>query len=114
MANLVLEAHGGGYLLRTVKKFASEEDRDSKYWVPARPMSMFVQRDVEFPCMAALLGFVPCTECRDTDGTVDCDHHTAIDMIVAASDFLSKHVGIISGKKYPYAYEEVLENGTWA
>jgi hypothetical protein len=52
----------------------------------------FCQTDWEFPSLAGVFGFVPC-ECGATDGTVDCKHKTASDMISAAIDFLDEHEG---------------------
>ena len=43
-----------------------------------------VQTDWDFPGVASRMGFVPC-DCDATDGTVDCRHHTATEMISAAS-----------------------------
>ncbi len=113
MPSLKLESHGCGYILSTLRKTACGLDRDDSGWEPAKPISIFVQSDYDFPFMASLLGFTPCRECRLTDGTIDCEHATASDMIIAASEFLNEHVGILSGKKYNHAYETVLESGVW-
>jgi len=113
MPSLTLESHGCGYILSTVKKFSCGLDRSNSEWEPAKPMSIFVQSDYEFPFMASLLGFEACTECRLTDGTVDCEHKTASEMICDASEFLDKHSGILSSKKFAHAYETVLESGVW-
>lgn len=51
-----------------------------------------VQMDWDFPGTASNLGFVPC-ECGDTDGTVDCAHKTASQMISEAAAFLDEHEG---------------------
>jgi hypothetical protein len=53
---------------------------------------VFIQSDWDYPGTASNLGFVPC-ECGETDGTVDCAHHTATEMISAAYDFLCEHDG---------------------
>jgi len=113
MANLRLQSHGGGYILSTVQKFACGLDRDSSDWEPAQPQSIFVQSDYDFPFLASLLGFTPCSECQLTDGTVDCEHNTANEMVSTAADFLSKKTGILSGKKYAYAYKTVMSDGQW-
>jgi len=39
------------------------------------------------------LGWVACSQCRDTDGTVDCEHRTALEMITDATNFLDEHTG---------------------
>lgn len=52
----------------------------------------FVQTDWNYPSLAASIGFVPC-ECGATDGTVDCVHKTATQMISAAFDYLAERDG---------------------
>lgn len=42
--------------------------------------------------LASSLGYVPC-ECGVTDGTVDCEHKTASQMMQAAADYLDTHLG---------------------
>jgi hypothetical protein len=113
MPSLLLESHGCGYILSTARKYACGLDRSHSEWEPAKPISIFVQSDWDFPGLASLLGFQACSECRYTDGTVDCEHNTASDMIQAAANFLHEHTGILSGKKYAYACETVIESGTW-
>ena len=54
--------------------------------------SDFIQLDWNYPFTASRFGFVPC-ECGATDGTVDCEHKTATQMISEAYDFLVDHVG---------------------
>jgi hypothetical protein len=78
-------------------------ERDSS-WAPGSylivPVGMgtrdegteLVQDDWGFPSLASNLGFVPC-ECGATDGTVDCAHFTATEMIGAAREFINKHLG---------------------
>ena len=53
---------------------------------------ILIQTDWDFPGVASSFGFVPC-DCGDTDGTVDCAHQTASDMIQAAVDFLDDNIG---------------------
>jgi hypothetical protein len=55
--------------------------------------TVLVQMDWSFPGLASNLGYVPCSY-GDTDGTVDCAHHTASEMIDAARDFLDAHLGV--------------------
>jgi hypothetical protein len=52
-----------------------------------------VQTDWEFPGLASTFGWVPCKKCRATDGTVDCKHKTASQMISEAYDYLMAHQG---------------------
>lgn len=53
-----------------------------------------MQSDWDFPGLARAFGFVAC-ECGRTDGTVDCPHKTATEMITAAYDWLEGHQGQI-------------------
>lgn len=61
----------------------------------AGPMddSVLIQSDWDYPGVASRTGFVPC-DCGATDGTVDCAHHTAFDMISAAYDWLEQRDGL--------------------
>ncbi len=47
-----------------------------------------VQLDWDFPGIASNFGFVPCDCCSSTDGTVDCEHRTALEMIQEAGAYL--------------------------
>ena len=49
--------------------------------------TVLFQTDWDRPGLASAFGFVPC-DCGDTDGTVNCAHKTAGEMIEAASDYL--------------------------
>jgi len=49
--------------------------------------TVLVQTDWEFPGVASAFGFTPC-DCGETDGTVDCPHKTATEMITAAAEYL--------------------------
>ncbi|MFO0964633.1 MAG: hypothetical protein U0793_03470 [Gemmataceae bacterium] len=51
-----------------------------------------VQSDWDYPGVASSFGYVPC-DCGRTDGTVDCDHRSAGDMIADAGEFLREHDG---------------------
>lgn len=53
---------------------------------------LYLQTDWDYPGIAECFGFVPCDKCG-TDGTVDCEHKTASDMIDAAWEFLVEHEG---------------------
>lgn len=52
-----------------------------------------IQTDWDRPSIASNLGWKPCSECDATDGTVDCIHRTASEMIADATDFLDDHEG---------------------
>jgi hypothetical protein len=53
---------------------------------------LLVQVDLDLPALASTFGSSPC-RCGATDGTVDCAHRTAAEMIADARSFLSAHVG---------------------
>lgn len=59
--------------------------------IPAglEPLTRLIQSDWDYPGVASALGFVPC-ECGATDGTIDCPHKTAAEMIGAAYDYLEE------------------------
>ena len=43
--------------------------------------------------VARYYGWKSCEECDTTDGSVDCLHFSAEEMLVSAGKFLSEHVG---------------------
>ena len=51
--------------------------------------TILIQTDWDYPGLASTFGFVPCF-CGETDGTVECPHKTAPEMITAASEFLNE------------------------
>ncbi len=53
---------------------------------------LLVQTDWDYPGLASSFGFVPC-ECGETDGTVNCAHKTATEMINDAVTFLDDNLG---------------------
>ena len=53
---------------------------------------LLVQTDWDYPGLASSFGFVPC-ECGETDGTVNCAHKTATEMIDDAARFLDDNLG---------------------
>jgi len=55
--------------------------------------SILFQTDWDFPCLASNFGWVPCRECGDTDGTVDCPHRTVDEMMAEAIAYLDEHIG---------------------
>ena len=52
-----------------------------------------IQTDWAYPGVAGSFGYIPCTECDETDGTIDCEHHTASEMIQAAQEWLDDNIG---------------------
>ena len=75
------------YIICKVDKHGNWDEYDEEN-------TLLVQTDWDFPGTACAFGFVPCY-CGETDGTVDCAHRTASDMIAAAADFLDEHEGEI-------------------
>lgn len=53
---------------------------------------LLIQTDWDFPGVATTFGWQPC-HCGRTDGTVDCAHRTASEMIADAVAFLDEHLG---------------------
>ena len=53
---------------------------------------LLVQTDWDYPGTASSFGWCPC-ECGETDGTVDCPHKDAGDMIAEAQEFLDDNIG---------------------
>ena len=48
--------------------------------------------DWDYPGVASTFGWAPC-DCGFTDGTVDCEHKTASEMIYEAGEYLDEHIG---------------------
>jgi hypothetical protein len=53
---------------------------------------ILIQTDFDYPGIASTFGWSPC-ECGATDGTVDCRHKTASQMIAEAQAFLDDNIG---------------------
>ena len=53
---------------------------------------IFIQTDWDYPGIASTFGWQACT-CGTTDGTVDCQHKTASEMISDAYNFLVENDG---------------------
>ena len=53
---------------------------------------ILVQADWDFSGLASTFGWSPCS-CGETDGTVDCPHRTADEMISEARTFLRERAG---------------------
>jgi hypothetical protein len=71
----LLEGDFGTYIL------AADDGRDT-----------LIQTDWDYPGVASTFGWSPCS-CGMTDGTVDCPHRTASEMIAEAREFLDAHIG---------------------
>jgi hypothetical protein len=56
---------------------------------------LLVQTDWDFPSLASAFGFVSC-DCGYTDGTVDCEHKSATQMICEAREYLDDHIGDVA------------------
>ncbi|MGE0533460.1 MAG: hypothetical protein AB7O68_00695 [Pirellulales bacterium] len=54
--------------------------------------NLLVQVDWDMPGLASAFGWVACF-CGETDGTVDCPHRKAREMISSAREYLDQHVG---------------------
>ena len=54
--------------------------------------TVYVQSDHNFPSLAHTFGWCACS-CGLTDGTIDCKHRTATDMISEARQYLNAHIG---------------------
>lgn len=53
---------------------------------------ILIQTDFDYPGIASTFGWSPC-ECGATDGTVDCGHKSASQMIAKAQAFLDDNIG---------------------
>jgi len=54
--------------------------------------SILIQTDWDYPGIASTFGWIPCT-CGETDGTIDCSHHTVSEMIQNARQYIEDHIG---------------------
>ena len=54
--------------------------------------TLFIQTDWDYPGVASSMGLPPC-HCGATDGTIDCEHKTASEMIATAYNFIVEHAG---------------------
>jgi hypothetical protein len=70
--------------------FTDEHGEES--WDPRGEDTVLIQTDWDYPILASHLGWVPCS-CGTTDGTVDCPHRTAEEMIQEAEAFINEHLG---------------------
>ena len=69
--------------------------------------SFRVTIDYDYPGIAEIFGCHSICGCGDTDGTVDCNHKTASQMIGEAGSFLDDNIGAISDETF--GYETLLQ-----
>ena len=77
-----------GYLICQV-------DEETGCYLSDDKHSLLIQTDWDYPAPASNFGLVPCADCRETDGTVNCAHKTASEMIQQAAKFLDDKIGAI-------------------
>ena len=53
--------------------------------------AILIETDWDYPGVASTFGWTPC-ECGFTDGTIDCEHKTASEMIQEAQEWLDAHL----------------------
>jgi len=56
--------------------------------------SILIQSDWDCPGIAQLFGWVPCSICDYTDGTIDCEHKKASDMIAEAKEVILENLSV--------------------
>jgi hypothetical protein len=66
--------------------------------------SLLIQTDWDYPPTASTFGWTPCPECSNTDGTIDCEHKTASQMISEAHDYLCENIGKVTLDPGYYEY----------
>jgi hypothetical protein len=77
-------------------KIALEEAHFGTFCIVAQNgRKRLVQIDSDLPLLAATFGWSPCF-CGATDGTIDCEHRTAHEMIADAREFLRTHSGDVT------------------
>jgi len=54
--------------------------------------TILIQTDWDYPSVASAMGWTPC-DCGMTDGTIDCEHKTATEMITEAGEYIWEHRG---------------------
>ena len=64
------------------------------YKIEDETKNILIQTDWDYPGLANSFGWQAC-KCGSTDGTVDCEHKTATQMISEAADYLDSHEGMI-------------------
>lgn len=54
--------------------------------------NILIQSDTDVAGVAQAFGWMPC-HCGATDGTIDCQHRTDVQMIAEAKRYLDEHLG---------------------
>jgi hypothetical protein len=62
--------------------------------------TILIQSDWDFPGVASTFGWTPCDQCRNTDGTINCEHRTATEMIASAAEYLDDGPGPVEDPGY--------------
>jgi hypothetical protein len=62
--------------------------------------TILIQSDWDYPGVASTFGWIPCGQCRESDGTVDCKHRTAHEMIASAAEYLDDGPGPVEDPGY--------------
>jgi hypothetical protein len=70
-------------------------DEETGTYLTGEQDTVLVQTDWDYPSVASAFGYVPCV-CGETDGTADCAHFTASEMIQNAQEYLDDHIGAIA------------------
>ena len=83
------------YLICRVRNTMAGKDWDTR----DEENTVLVQTDWDFPGVASTFGWVPCF-CNETDGTVDCRHKTALEMITSAAAYLDTLCGTNGPERY--------------
>ena len=74
-------------------KITLERGDFSTYLIVAEDgRDILIQTDFDYPGIASTFGWSPC-DCGATDGTVDCGHKAASQMIAEAQMFLDDNIG---------------------
>lgn len=63
------------------------------YTLKSGDEELTISNEIDYPPLAQSFGWIPCSECKLTDGTVDCAHRRVAEMIASAVDHLEKRIG---------------------
>jgi hypothetical protein len=62
--------------------------------------TILIQSDWDYPGVASTFGWIPCGQCRESDGTVACAHNTVSEMIASAAEYLDDGPGPVEDPGY--------------